>query len=106
MKYNISPRAFYRIMRYYINEIQYLAKSLYRITKISYMNEYNISPRAFYRIMRYYINEIQYLAKSQFIGLQDIIYEKLQKKFFSTPHIIQKIFYCLIFNIPHFFIEF
>ena len=51
-----------------------------------------------------YINEIQYLAKSLFTGLQDIIYEKLQKNFFSAPHIIQKNFYCLIFNIPHFFV--
>ena len=68
-------------------------------------------PRAFYKITKIsYINEIQYLAKSFFTRLQDIIYEKLlnitKKFFFSTPHIIQKNFYCLIFNIPHFFNKF
>ena len=68
-------------------------------------------PRAFYRITKIsYINEIQYHCQEPFTGLQDIIYEKLlkyyKKNFFSTPHIIQKIFYCIIFNIPHFFNKF
>ena len=57
----------------YMHEIQYLAKSLLQDYKILY-NENTIS------------------CQEPFTGLQDIIYEKITKKFFSTPHIIQKIF--------------
>ena len=75
------------------------------------MNEYDISPRAFlqdYEIS--YINEIQYHSQEPFTGLQDIIYEKLleyyKKNFFFYPSYNTKNFYCLIFNIPHFFNKF
>ena len=40
MKYNVLPRAYYRIIRYHINEIQYLTKSLLQDYKISYMNDF------------------------------------------------------------------
>ena len=43
--------------------------------------------------------KIQHPTKSHFTGLLDVICEYYYKlQIFSVPHIIQKNFYCLIFN--------
>ena len=50
-----------------------------------------------------YMSEIQHPTKSHFTGLLDVICEYYYiLQIFSIPYIIQKIFYCLIFNIYHF----
>ena len=75
-EYNISPRAFYRIMKYYINEIQYLAKSLLQDYKISYINEIQYLTKSLlqdYEIS--YINDDITFNQEPFTGLLNVIYE-------------------------------